>query len=295
MSPLARFLKRREYLVFILPMVLYVGVMSVFPVAKSFQLSLTDKDLLSREPGSFVFLENYRILLEQPVFWQVLGNTAVFVLGSVAAQFLFGFGLALLLRKNGPTVAIIRGVLLLTWVVPGIITGFTWQWIFQSERYGLFNFLLISLGLPPVGWFYEPAPAMIALLIGNVWRGVSFHMIVQLAGLQTISDELYEAAYVDGAGRVQSFLRITLPLMRFSILISWIYGSILTFGVFDIVETLSGGGPGRATETLSLHIYHTAFRQYRMGRGASLSVIMFLINLGLTLFYISLLRRTGDR
>ena len=295
MNPLARFLKRREHLVFILPMVLYVAVMSVFPVAKSFQLSLTDKDLLSREPGSFIFLENYRILLEQPVFWQVLGNTAVFVLGSVALQFLFGFGLALLLKQNRPTVAIIRGILLLTWVVPGIITGFTWQWIFQSERYGLFNFLLISVGLPSVGWFYESTPAMIALLVGNVWRGVSFHMIVQLAGLQTISDELYEAAYVDGAGRVQSFLRITLPLMRFSILISWIYGSILTFGVFDIVETLSGGGPGRATETLSLHIYHTAFRQYRMGRGASLSVIMFLINLGLTLFYISLLRRTGDR
>lgn len=295
MNPLARFLKRREHLVFILPMVLYVAVMSVFPVAKSFQLSLTDKDLLSREPGSFIFLENYRILLEQPVFWQVLGNTAVFVLGSVALQFLFGFGLALLLKQNRPTVAIIRGILLLTWVVPGIITGFTWQWIFQSERYGLFNFLLISVGLPPVGWFYESTPAMIALLVGNVWRGVSFHMIVQLAGLQTISDELYEAAFVDGAGRVQSFLRITLPLMRFSILISWIYGSILTFGVFDIVETLSGGGPGRATETLSLHIYHTAFRQYRMGRGASLSVIMFLINLGLTLFYISLLRRTGDR
>jgi multiple sugar transport system permease protein len=295
MNPLERFLKRKEHLIFILPMVLYVGVMSVFPVAKSFQLSLTDKDLLSREAGDFIFLENYQILMEQPVFWQVLGNTAVFVLGSVALQFLLGFGLALLLKKNLPTTAVIRSILLLTWVVPGIITGFTWQWIFQSERYGLFNFLLISIGLPPVGWLYGPTSAMIALLIGNVWRGVSFHMIVQLAGLQTISDELYEAAYVDGASRVQSFLRVTLPLMRFSILISWIYGSILTFGVFDIVETLTGGGPGRTTETLSLYIYHTSFRQYRMGRGASLSVIMFLINLGLTLFYISLLRRTGDR
>ena len=295
MNPLERFLKRKEHLIFILPMVLYVGVMSVFPVAKSFQLSLTDKDLLSREAGDFIFLENYQILMEQPVFWQVLGNTAVFVLGSVALQFLLGFGLALLLKKNLPTTAVIRSILLLTWVVPGIITGFTWQWIFQSERYGLFNFLLISIGLPPVGWLYGPTSAMIALLIGNVWRGVSFHMIVQLAGLQTISDELYEAAYVDGASRVQSFLRVTLPLMRFSILISWIYGSILTFGVFDIVETLTGGGPGRTTETLSLYIYHTSFRQYTMGRGASLSVMMFLINLGLTLFYISLLRRTGDR
>ncbi len=295
MNPPARFLKRREHLVFILPMVLYVGVMSVFPVAKSFQLSLTDKDLLSREPGTYIFLDNYRILMEQPVFWQVLGNTAVFVIGSVALQFVLGFGLALLLRKDLPVTAVIRSILLLTWVVPGIITGFTWQWIFQSERYGLFNFLLVSVGLPPVGWLYAPTPAMIALLIGNVWRGVSFHMIIQLAGLQTIADELYEAAHVDGAGGLQSFLRITLPLMRFSILISWIYGSILTFGVFDIVETLTGGGPGRSTEMLSLHIYHTAFRQYRMGRGASLSVIMFLINLGLTLFYIALLRRTGDR
>lgn len=295
MNPPARFLKRREYLVFILPMVLYVGVMSVFPVAKSFQLSLTDKDLLSREPGTYIFLDNYRVLMEQPVFWQVLGNTAVFVIGSVALQFVLGFGLALLLRKDLPVTAVIRSVLLLTWVVPGIITGFTWQWIFQSERYGLFNFLLVSVGLPPVGWLYAPTPAMIALLVGNVWRGVSFHMIIQLAGLQTIADELYEAAHVDGAGGIQSFLRITLPLMRFSILISWIYGSILTFGVFDIVEALTGGGPGRTTETLSLHIYHTAFRQYRMGRGASLSVIMFLINLGLTLFYIALLRRTGDR
>ena len=295
MNPPARFLKRREYLVFILPMVLYVGVMSVFPVAKSFQLSLTDKDLLSREPGTYIFLDNYRVLMEQPVFWQVLGNTAVFVIGSVALQFVLGFGLALLLRKDLPVTAVIRSVLLLTWVVPGIITGFTWQWIFQSERYGLFNFLLVSVGLPPVGWLYAPTPAMIALLVGNVWRGVSFHMIIQLAGLQTIADELYEAAHVDGAGGILSFLRITLPLMRFSILISWIYGSILTFGVFDIVEALTGGGPGRTTETLSLHIYHTAFRQYRMGRGASLSVIMFLINLGLTLFYIALLRRTGDR
>ena len=291
MSLIARYLKRNEHLLFIIPMMLYVGVMSVFPVVKSFQLSLTDKDLLSRDAGNFIGLENYQILMENPVFWQVLGNTAVFVLGSVAMQFLLGFGLALLLNKGKATTAVIRSILLLTWVVPGIITGFTWQWIFQSEHYGLLNFLLITVGLPPVGWLYGSTSAMVALLIGNIWRGVSFHMIMQLAGLQTISDELYEAARVDGAARLQSFLHITLPLMRYSILISLIYGTILTFGVFDIVATLTGGGPGRSTETLSLHIYQTAFRQYRTGRGSSLAVIMFLINLGLTLFYISMLRK----
>lgn len=291
MSLVARYLKRYEHLLFIIPMVLYVGVMSVFPVVKSFQLSLTDKDLLSREAGSFIGIENYQIFMESPVFWQVLGSTAVFVLGSVAMQFLLGFGLALLLNKGKATTAVIRSILLLTWVVPGIITGFTWQWIFQSEHYGLLNFLLITIGLPPVGWLYSPTSAMIALLIGNIWRGVSFHMIMQIAGLQTIPDELYEAGRVDGAGRLQSFLHITLPLMRYSILISLIYGTILTFGVFDIVATLTGGGPGRTTETLSLHIYKTAFRQYRIGRGSSLAVIMFLINLGLTLFYISMLRK----
>jgi len=294
MANIGQHIRKREYVFFILPMIAFIVALTIFPVFRSFQLSLTDKNFLSKEPGNFVFFENYKKVLASPIFWEVLRNTFIFVLGSVAFQFSIGFSLALLLNKKLKGTTIVRTILLLTWVVPGIVTGFTWQWIFQSGKYGLFNYLLISVGLPPVGWVYSSTTAMVALLIGNIWRGLSFHMIIQLAGLQAIPDQLYESAAVDGATRWVSFRHITLPLMKFTILISWIYGTILTFSVFDIVMALTGGGPGRATEVLSLYMYFTTFTQYQMGRGASIAVIMFLINLGLTLFYITIFRRLGE-
>ena len=291
MMKVVQFLKKREFIFFIIPMIVYILALTIFPVFKSFQLSFTDKNFLSTEPGNFVFLENYKSVLTSSVFWEVTKNTLFFVLGSVVFQFLIGLGLALILNEKLKGTSIVRTILLLTWVVPGVVTGFTWQWIFQSEQYGLFNYLLISVGLPAIGWLYSGTTAMIALLIGNIWRGFSFHMIILLAGLQAIPHDLYEAAAVEGATRWASFRYITLPLMKFTILISWIYGTILTFGVYDMVKVLTGGGPGRSTEVLSLYMYFTGFTQYQMGKAGSIAVIMFLINLAFTVIYIFIFRK----
>lgn len=185
--------------------------------------------------------------------------------------------------------------MLIAWVIPGIANGLIWQMLFSEAPFGAINSVLRMLHIAPVAWLSDPGNAMISAIISNVWRGTAFSMIVFYAALKGIDPTLYEAANVDGANGWQKFRFVTLPMMRSAILVNSILITIQTLNTFDAIISLTGGGPGRATEVLSLFTYNTVFRNYDLAGGSMLSVLMLAISLALALFYAAFLPRWEDR
>jgi multiple sugar transport system permease protein len=165
--------------------------------------------------------------------------------------------------------------------------------VLNEASYGLANLVLSTVGIGGVAWLSSPQNALISIIVANVWRGTAFSMILQYAGLQSIPDELYEAAEVDGANALQSFWHITIPQLKPILMINIILITISTLNTFDMILPLTGGGPGQATEVLALRTYNVIFQQYSLSGGAVLAVIMLAISLALTLAYRRLLRSEG--
>ena len=173
--------------------------------------------------------------------------------------------------------------------MPGIAGGIIWQLMFNEASYGFLNGVLNSAGIPSVAWLSNPNMAIWSAVIANVWRGTAFSMILLYAGLLVIPQSLYEAASVDGATAIKQFWYVTLPQLRPIILINTILISIFTLNSFDLILSLTGGGPGRATEVLSLYAYNTVFRNFDLSNGAVLAVLLLVISLIFTALYIRLL------
>lgn len=275
---------------FILPAIIFILSLTLYPVLYAFYLSFTDASLIY-PAKNFVFFKNYISALSSSTFYKIMQNTFIFVFSCVFLQFTLGLLLAIFLNQKLRGRIIVRTLLLISWVVPGIIIGLIWQWMFIGDRYGLINYLLIKFGFRPVEWLSHPATAMLSLIIANTWRGVAFSMIIELAALQIIPDELYEAAEVDGATVLQKFRNITFPFLKPTILINIIMITLATFNTFDIVMSLTGGGPVEATEVISLYMYKEAFRMANLGYASSVAMIMFLVNIIFTLIYIKILRQ----
>ena len=208
-------------------------------------------------------------------------------------QLVLGLLVALALHRGMlrelPGVSFVRVVILCSWIVPGVASGIVWQLMFNEASYGFLNALLRMVGLSPVAWLSDPDIAIWSAVIANVWRGTAFSMILLYAGLLVIPRSLYEAAAVDGATPLKQFWYITLPQLRPILLINTILISIFTLNTFDLILPLTGGGPGRATEVLALYAYNTIFRNFDLSNGAVLAVILLLISLIFTLFYVRLL------
>jgi multiple sugar transport system permease protein len=178
--------------------------------------------------------------------------------------------------------------------VPGIAGGIVWQMLFSEAPFGGINSLLRLLHMRPVAWLSDPAMAPWSAVIANVWRGTAFSMVVMYAGRKAIDPELYEAAEVDGASPAQRLLYITLPQLRPAILVNMILITVLTMNTFDAIISLTGGGPGLATEVISLYTFNIVFRNYDLAGGSVMSVLMLAISLTLAVVYASLLPREGE-
>ena len=215
------------------------------------------------------------------------------MVASVILQLVLGLLVAMALNRGAkrglPGVTFIRIVILASWIVPGVSAGIVWQLMFNEASYGFLNGVLRLMGLSPVAWLSDPDIAIWSAVLANVWRGTAFSMILLYAGLVVIPASLYEAAAVDGATAFRQFLHVTLPQLRPILLINTILISIFTLNTFDLILSLTGGGPGRATEVLSLYAYNTVFRNFDLSNGAVLAVILLLISLALTFFYVRLL------
>jgi len=277
------------------PLLAVVTLFYLYPAIEVLRFSFTNASL--QDPSYEYTLNTFVNTLSDPVLYKVLRITAVFVLASVVLQLVLGLVIAVAVnrarRRSLPGMVFMRSVILSAWVMPGVVIGIVWAIVLNEASYGLANLLLATVGVGGVAWLSSPNIALMSIVVANVWRGTAFSMILQYAGLQSIPDELYEAAEVDGASALQSFWHITVPQLRPILMINVILITISTLNTFDMILPLTGGGPGQATEVIALRAYNVIFREYSLAGGAVLAVIMLLISMSLTLVYRRLLRSEG--
>ena len=276
---------------YLIPAAVCLGGTVFFPILKAIHMSLYNHVLIRPQDYRFIGLGNYARVLKDDVFWLTLWNSFVWVFGSVSLQFLGGFAAALLLHQAFVGRALVRTVTLLPWVIPGVVVALVWEFLYQPN-YGLLNDLLFRLGWlhERVAWLSDPNLAMPAVIATNVWRGVPFFAIMLLAGLQAIPDELYEAARVDGASVTQRFWHVTLPLLRPIVVVATATRIIWTFNYADLIFVMTSGGPANATQITSTYTLLQAYSNLDFGYAATLSVVLLVVMLAFTVFYLRVTR-----
>ncbi len=274
-------IRRREQntaWIMLLPALLLLLLVFAYPIARAFWLSLFTQNLGTKLQPEFSGLDNYVRMAGDGRFWQSFVTTSIFTTTSVLLELLLGMGIAIVLNQRFLGRSLVRTSAILPWALPTALIGLAWAWIF-NDQFGVVNDLLLRLGLIKTGinWLGEPNLARIAVIFADVWKTTPFISILLLAGLQSISPDLYEAHAIDGASPWQSFRQITLPLLMPQILIASLFRFAQAFGVFDLIAVMTNGGPGGATEVVSLYIYSTVMRYLDFGYGAALVVVTFLL------------------
>ncbi len=273
-----------------IPALFFIIVFALYPVLNSIWLSLhliilALPDL--KEP--FIGFENYSALFEDSELLSSLIITLSFVIISTTIEILLGLLIALVINRQFPGRGMIRASVLIPWAIPTVVASQMWRFIF-NDQYGLSNYMLFGSDTSHyMAWLASPFTAFSALVVADVWKTSSFAALILLAGLQSIPEELYEASRIDGANSWQRFRRITLPLLRPAMLLAILFRSIDAFKVFDLVFVMTQGGPANSTNVLQFYGYKRLFTEGNMGYGSAISVLVFLIILILSIFYIKLL------
>ncbi|MEA5519670.1 sugar ABC transporter permease [Limnoraphis robusta] len=269
--------------IFLAPAGILITIFILWPIAYLFYLSFTQGNF-TISGVHWVGLKNYWRLLVSPDFWQVIGNTVYFTIGTVIPSLVIPLALAVLLNQ---TIAL-RGILRTAYFIPSITSlvavGLGWRWMFQTD--GPINAFLFSLGFNPIPWLSSTVWAMPVLILLSIWKQLGFNMVVFLAGLQAIPTTRYEAAELDGAGPLQQFWHITLPGLRPTLVFATVTTAIFTLRSFEQVYIITGGGPLNSTNLLVYYIYDQAFAQFDFGYAAAAATI--LLGIALILVYIQL-------
>ncbi len=277
----------------LVPALILLLLVFAYPILRSFWLSLFTENLRTELRPVFSGLTNYIRMVGDGRFWNTLTNTTIFTVASVILELTFGLGFALVLNQPFRGRGLTRTVAILPWALPTALIGLAWAWIF-NDQFGVWNDILIRLGIIDQGinWLGNPTLAMLCVIAADLWKTTPFVSILLLAGLQSIPDDLYEAHSIDGATPWQNFIRITLPLLMPQILIAVLFRFAQAFGIFDLIQVMTGGGPGGATEMVSLYIYATIMRYLDFGYGAALVVVTFMLLVLAVAIAIFLLRKT---
>ena len=294
---LRRLFSRLAEYAFILPALLLLGAVVLFPILTALHLSFHNVRLVPPDQAfmgfqsTFSGLDNYLEVLASREFLGAFVNTTLFTLFTVLGSFGLGLGFALLLDLAIKARSVWRLLMLAPWVVAPAVAGSTWRWMFET-RYGVFNALIRTVmpSAPQVPWLADPTLAMLSVSITNVWLRTPFMMVMLLAGLQAIPADEYEAAAVDGASAWQRFRFVTVPHLSFVILVATLLEGIWTFKHFDIIQVMTGGGPERATELLSTLIYKTSFEFFRFGPAAAMGMVITAFLTVFSVGYARLLR-----
>ena len=271
------------------PAVLLVFALTIYPIIYVIGASFTDWNL-TRTVTRNVGLQNYADLASDPLALRSLFNTGVFTVGSTSLILVLGLALALALNQPIRFRAFFRSAVILPWALTAVVVGVMWHWILIPDI-GIVNYMLSGAGIN-VSFFLDPSIALGTMTLVEVWRSTGYGMIILLAGLQGIDTTLYEAARIDGAGFWTSLRFITLPLLIPTILVAIILLSVRSINLIDIPLVVTGGGPARMTETLGLYMWKESFSFFHIGYGSSVAVVMFVLNLILTVFYIRALIRS---
>ncbi|MDI3310400.1 MAG: sugar ABC transporter permease [Thermoanaerobacterium sp.] len=279
--------------ILVAPALLCIIAIALYPVLNTFKLSLYYMKLQLPGLTHFVGLQNYNTLFSDSRFWSATLNTVFFTVVSVALELVLGMVMALLMNKKFKGTGLVRAAVLIPWAIPTVISALMWKFIY-NDQFGVLNDILMKIGLISSykAWLGNPSSAMSAAIFADVWKTAPFMALLLLAGLQNISQDLYEAAKVDGAGSIRQFFRITLPLLKPTILVALIFRTLDAFRVFDLIFVMTGGGPGNSTETLSIYAYKTLFRNLDFGIGSAIAVIIFIFVFIFAMFYIKLLDKS---
>lgn len=286
----------RLALVMLAPTMAVLGLVVVYPLLKAVGLSLTETSLLRPAAGEPVGAANYARLLTDPAFWSALRTTAVWTVGSVAISYLVGLALALALNESFRGRRLVRGLVLIPWVTPGVVVGLLFLYLYNPEA-GLVNYVLERLGLVDdyVPWLGRTDTALPATMLANIWNQVPFYMLALLAGLSSLPEELVEAARVDGANGWQRFWHITLPHLKGVTVITTALMTIWNFNSFDLLWSTTQGGPVTATTTLSIFVYRTAFEARALGYAGAIGVAWLVILMVFAIVYIRSMERGAER
>ena len=259
--------------VMLAPGVVFLLAFVAYPFFYGIWLSLQQRQVT--QAGTFVGLANFVTLYHDPVFWQVTRNTFVYVVVTTVLKLAGGLGMALVINQTFRGRNLVRASLLLPFIVPTILSTVAWMWIFDPT-FSVINWLLVHGGVVAQGfsWLGNKTLAMVSIIIVNTWRGIPFYGITILAGLQTISPDLYEAAAIDGATVRQRFLHVTLPILKPILIIVTMFSVIFTFSDFQIVYALTHGGPANATQVFVTYAFDLGMSGGQLGMGAAAALAM---------------------
>lgn len=274
-----------------MPAIVLFLVVSIYPLVASIGTSLYDQSLV--RPGrSFVGVDNYVQVL--PQFMDRLGTTLVFAIAATLIPVAIGVVTAMLLSTRLRGRSALRGLFMLPWLLPGVVVSFLWAWIF-NDSYGVLNFLLEKVGIEPISVLGSPSGAMLAVVIAKTWQSFPWIMVVALAALQTLPREQIEAAAIDGATRAQRFRYVSWPHLVGPITLMTVLEFVYNFGNFDTIFVMTGGGPGDATATLPVDLYHIAFGEFQLGKASAMGVLWLVVLLLVSSGYLVLNRRLENR
>ncbi|QMV00882.1 ABC transporter permease subunit [Devosia sp. D6-9] len=265
----------------------------IYPIVQGILLSFFDTRILNYARGKFIGLANYERLFVDPYFWNAVRVTFIYGAASMVCTYLLGLGFALLLNRNFPGRGLIRTLFILPWAIPEVVAVLIFVWMLDAQ-FGVINYALVSVGLirEPLAWLANRDLALPALVLVTSWQQFPLAMLILLAGLQTIPKEEYEAAMVDGANAWSRFIHVTMPGLRAVNVVLVLLLILNSFRRVTMIYAMTGGGPARATETLSILTYNTAFDYQRIGYAAAIGTALLVILLVFSLiYYIALLRQ----
>ncbi|HXH34738.1 MAG TPA: sugar ABC transporter permease [Plantibacter sp.] len=275
---------------FLAPAFIFVAIFIYYPMIAGSQMAFRNWNLANLTDTSWVGFGNFLAVFADPAFGKVVLNTVVWVVASIVPQFVIGFGIALWLRRKFRFRGLYQAMIFFPWAISGFLIGILFRWMFNSE-FGVINDLLQKVGLidTPIPWLADPNTAMFAVIVANVWYGVTFFAIMILAALQSVPEDLFEAAALDGAGKARMLFQITIPYIRTTLALTVLLRVIWIFNFPDIIYGMTGGGPANQTHILTTWMIATTQRG-DYGRASAIGLIVVAILLVFTAFYLLSMR-----
>ncbi len=282
-------MEHKTYRLLLLPAFVMLVFFVYIPVLRGLVMAFQNYNMFDLTDIHFIGFENFsRVIGDVNIsFLQILGNTLIWVVGSLVFQFVLGFVLALLMKDPFPGRGVYSGFVFYAWALSGFAIGLTWAWLFNGQ-FGLINDLLVRIGMidSPIGFLSSKKLAMIAVLVPNIWYGVPFFGIMLLAALQSVPKELYEAARIDGAGRIRQLFSVTVPYVRPTIVSTVLLRTMWIINFPDIIYAMTNGGPVNRTNILATQMINKIFKEYDYGQGAAIGVMIMVILFVYALFYL---------
>lgn len=283
---------RLNAILFLLPALMILGLVTIYPIIMGMAMSVSEIEMGTFKL-TFKGVSHFERIFADVTFWRTVRNSLIWIFGCTVGQFLVGLSCALLLNRQIPGISVFRIVLLLPWTIPGVVTAFTWFWLYHPD-YGMASWIVQMLRGSAITLLSNPRTALLSVMLVNVWWRYPFAMLMLLAGLQTVPSSHYDAAAIAGANALQVLHHVVIPWLRPVIAIVVILDTIANLNGFTLVKIMTGGGPGGITELFGTFIYRKGFAFFRFEEAAAVSMVVLAIAVILALMYIQIISPGKD-